>query len=378
LQTLRRQNLLQLAPNTNPVIAGVCLTAIQVGGFDLVTTAVLAIVRQLLFSNPALPANCLKFMAFDVPILFCVFNRPELTSRVFEAIARRRPKTLLIAGDGPRSNWHSDPDLVQQTRDVVSRIDWQCDVRTRFSPTNLGCRRQMAEAITWGFEEHERLIILEDDCVPNDSFFSYCREMLDRYEDQPQVMTVSGNSYPTTGYRDDSYRFSKYPLIWGWASWRRAWQHYDLKMNNWRSVDIQKKVLDRFTSDEQEREFWRDIFDRQHRGQINTWDYSWTFACWENNGLAVLPRENLVSNIGFGDHATHTFDITSPMANRQTRPLTIDRHPDRIDRDLEADEEVRRIVFEPECPLPPARRSVFSRLWNFSSTSLFHSRQMID
>ncbi len=240
-------------------------------------------------------------MSFDVPILLCVFNRPGLTAQVFDAIARQKPKRLLIAGDGPRADRPDDLELVERTKTILERIDWDCTVQASFSPSNLGCRAQMAKSITWGFEHCERLIILEDDCVPNDSFFPYCRELLEHYADDERIMTVSGNTYPTTGFNKFNYRFSKYPLIWGWASWRRAWQHYDLEMRRWQEPTIQKQVLDEFTECESERNFWRDIFDRQSAGQINTWDYSWTFACWANQGLTILPRQNLVSNIGFGE-----------------------------------------------------------------------------
>lgn len=305
-------------------------------------------------------------MSLDIPILLCVFNRPELTTQVFEAIARQKPKRLLIAGDGPRVNRSDDQELVDQTRKVIERIDWDCSVKSDFSTINLGCRAQMAKAITWGFQQCERMIILEDDCVPNDSFFPYCRDLLDKYADENQVMTVSGNTYPTSGFNDSSYRFSKYPLIWGWASWRRAWQHYELEMQRWNDSGVQQQVLDEFTDSESERNFWRDIFDRQSAGEINTWDYSWTFACWLNRGLTILPRQNLVSNIGFGDHATHTFDCNSPMANRSTFPTKVAKHPREITRDRDADQAIRKIVFEPAQALP-IQRSFLSRLWRRST-----------
>ena len=310
-------------------------------------------------------------MSFDVPILLCVFNRPMLTAQVIAAIAHRKPKRLLIAGDGPRPDRPEDPVLVHQTRTLIDRIDWDCDIQTRFCETNLGCRQHVASAITWGFEQSERLIILEDDCVPNQSFFEFTRELLERYSSQPEVMLVSGNSYPTSGYGEYSYRFSKYPLIWGWASWRRAWNLYDLQMKSWRIPEVQIQVLDQFTDCSLERQFWKNIFNHQCNGQINTWDYSWTFTCWANNGLSILPRHNLVTNIGFGDDATHTFDPTSPMANRTTHRLEITNHPPTITRDKEADQEICKIVFEPETiPMKP-RKSWVDRIINVSRSPIF-------
>lgn len=315
-------------------------------------------------------------MPFDVPILMCVFNRPELTARVFEAIARQQPTHLLIAGDGPRADRTDDAPKVAQVRRLIQKIDWDCVVQCQFSPVNLGCRRQIAKAITWGFEQYERLIILEDDCVPNDSFFGYCREMLDHYADDANVMTVSGNSYPNRHRSPYGYCFSKYPLIWGWASWRRAWKHYDLEMKSWQSESNRLQVLNEFTESTAEREFWRDIFDRQAAGEINTWDYSWTYASWLQRGLTILPEQNLVTNIGFGDHATHTFDEQSPMANRLTFPLEIESHPSTIERNVDGDRMIRRIVFEPE-PIVARHRGFVSKLLDFSSrklvpTKLFH------
>ena len=228
----------------------------------------------------------------------------------------------------------------------------------------------MAKSITWGFENCERLIILEDDCVPDASFFPYCRALLDRYADENRVMTVSGNSYPTSGFNGYSYRFSKYPLIWGWASWRRAWQHYDLDMRQWHDLAVQQSVLNEFTDCAAERNYWQDIFDRQSVGQINTWDYSWTFACWLNRGLTILPRRNLVSNIGFGHDATHTFDRNSPMADRLTYPIKVSKHPADIERDRSADQAIRQIVFEPTKHIPPPQKSLLSRLWRGSSRRL--------
>ncbi len=286
-------------------------------------------------------------MAFDVPILFCVFNRPELTRSVFEVIARQKPKRLLVACDGPRPDHPDDESLVRQTRAIFDDIDWECDVQLNFSDTNNGCRKQMANAITWGFEQNERLIILEDDCLPNDSFFTFCRQMLIKYRQRQDVMIVSGNNYPQADGFDHDYRFSKYPLIWGWASWRRAWQRYDLEMELWDLREVREHVLNNFTENPDERAFWQNIFDHQRAGKIDTWDYSFTFACWAHNGLSILPRVNLVTNIGFGDQATHTFDPQSPMANQKTFELTVSDHPTHIQRVRSADRKIREIVFEP-------------------------------
>lgn len=306
-------------------------------------------------------------MSFEVPILLCIFNRPELTARTFESIARLKPKSLLIAGDGPRQDCPDDFEQVHRTRKIVQSIDWDCNFQACFRNENLGCRKQMARAINWGFEQSERLIVLEDDCLPDPSFFSFCEDLLERYADHPEVMTIGGiNHLNLSGQAD--YRFSKFPFIWGWASWRRAWEKYDLEMKKWRSLEVQDEVLNRFTETSEERTYWSNIFDAQSRGQINTWDYSWTFASWLNRGLSIVPRKNLVTNIGFGECATHTLDSQSQLANCASTPLQLLRHPETIEQDKEWDRAAAEFYFPQQTittttPVRQPRTSLFSRLF---------------
>jgi hypothetical protein len=306
-------------------------------------------------------------MSFEVPILLCVFNRPELTARTFEAIARQKPKTLLVASDGPRTSCPDDDEQVERTRQIVQAIDWDCNFQACFLNENLGCRQQMARAISWGFEQSERLIILEDDCLPDPSFFKYCESLLERYAEHAEVMTIGGINHLNLPCQTD-YRFSKYPFIWGWASWRRAWQKYDLEMKCWQSPVVQKQVLDCFTETAEERAYWNNIFDAQSKRQINTWDYSWTFASWLNQGLSIVPRKNLVTNIGFGELATHTVDHRSQLANRAASPFPLLRHPGIIEQDKEWDRAAADFYFPPQPIRTPIsvrkpRRSYFARLF---------------
>jgi hypothetical protein len=283
-------------------------------------------------------------MACDIPILFCIFNRPEVTARTFAAIARQKPKTLLIAGDGPRHHHPADAELVSQTRRIIEQVDWDCNLQASFQKENIGCRTQMAQAIHWGFDNAERLIILEDDCLPHDSFFPYCETLLEKYAEHPQVMTIGGINHLPIPCSND-YRFSKYPLIWGWASWRRAWRHYDLNMAAWKDQEIQQRVLSRWTQSEAEHQYWKKIFDCQAAGSINTWDYSWTFASWRLGGLTAVPRVNLVSNIGFGSSATHTLDDQSKLSNAATAPLKMVKHPAELRQDQEWDRQAQQFYF---------------------------------
>lgn len=275
-------------------------------------------------------------MTLETPIAFCIFNRPELTSRVFDAIAKQKPKRLMVIADGPRRFHPTDPDRVQMARSVIERIDWPCELQTNFADDNLGCRQRMASGISWAFEQAEELIILEDDCLPDDSFFAYCEELLKRYRRESQVMMISGNNFQPQTRTVDSYYFSRYTHIWGWASWRRAWKAFDLEMKTWPHVRSSRSLVHAF-DDPGEYEHWRAIFDGQHANQIDTWDFSWMYACLKNNGLTILPERNLVSNLGFGDQATHTTDVRSPLAMLATDSLTRLRHPSAIARHAEAD-----------------------------------------
>lgn len=173
-------------------------------------------------------------MPFDTPVALLTFARPAETARVFDAIRQMRPRTLLVVSDGTRQDRPDEAGRVAQTRALLDTIDWDCDLRTNFAPTNMGCRRRVSSGLDWVFQQVDRAIILEDDCLPSPAFFQYCAEMLQRYQDNPQVMTISGMTYFSGKHRIvDSYHFSRYPLIWGWASWARAWHHYDVDMKDW-------------------------------------------------------------------------------------------------------------------------------------------------
>ncbi len=204
-------------------------------------------------------------MALETPIAFCIFNRPELTRRVFGAIARQKPRRLLVVADGPRLDHPTDADRVREARSVLAQINWPCELQTNFAETNLGCRRRMASGITWAFEQAEELIILEDDCLPDDSFFAYCEELLDRYRHEPQVMMISGNNFQPQVRTNHSYYFSRYTHIWGWASWRRAWNSYDLDMKTWPHDRSSRSLAEAF-EDLDEYEHWQSIFDQQASG----------------------------------------------------------------------------------------------------------------
>src|SRR3954470_16247098 len=276
-------------------------------------------------------------MSLDTPVAFFIFNRPELTRRVFERIAQARPRRLLVVADGPREE--RETEKCEAARAVVERIDWPCEVERQFARTNLGCRRRVSSGLDWVFDRCERAIILEDDCLPDVSFFRYADELLERYADDNRVGQISGDNFQF-GRRgcEHSYYFSGLHHIWGWATWRRVWRQFDANVRAWaalRTTDWLERHLKnpRFAAN------MRQALDKVWRGDLDTWDVQWVCTLWQANALSILPAVNLVSNIGFGGDATHTRSARNPCANLPTEAMTFPlSHPSDVFRNGEADE----------------------------------------
>ena len=276
-------------------------------------------------------------MSLELPVLFVIYRRPAATRRVFEAVAAAQPRRLFIAADGPAAM--GDREACDETRAIVSRVDWECEVSRDFSDRNLGLNRRMISAIDWVFRESESAIIVEDDCLPHPDFFRFCSSMVERYRHDPRVVHVSGECYRAERAGEVSYFFSKYPLAWGWATWRRAWSLFDAAMTTWPQRRMQPTAQALFES-EDEREYWTSTFDWLHREQLagrpGSWDYAWYYACMMH-GLSIHPAVNLVANIGSGPLASHTLDL-GDLSNRPTSSLEEPlRHPPSIVRDRQAD-----------------------------------------
>lgn len=243
---------------------------------------------------------------FQTPVAFIVFNRPELTARTFAAIAQVQPRQLLIIADGPRPTRKGDAERCAAVRSIVEKITWPCEVQRIYAETNMGCKHRVSSGLSEVFRRVEEAIILEDDCLPHPTFFPFCQELLERYRHDERVMMISGDNFQGGQRRsNDSYYFSRLTHIWGWASWRRAWNHYDSEMKRWPTVRDEGWLGD-ILGNQHAEAAWRQTFQKVYDGKIDTWDYQWTFACWINNGLTVLPNSNLISNLGFGADATHT------------------------------------------------------------------------
>ena len=238
-------------------------------------------------------------------VLFLIFNRPDTTKQVFEAIRKARPPRLYVAADGPRVEKPGEDIKVEQARRIATQVDWDCNVKTLFRDKNMGCKNAVSGAIDWFIENEEEGIILEDDCLPSQSFFWFCEELLERYKDDERIMIVSGyNRQETWKQGKYDYFFSYFGGIWGWGSWRRAWNLYDGEMKN----------LDCFI----ENNYFEFLLGKKLgnirkmqminviQNNVDTWAFPWGFTRHLNSGLACVPSNNLVENIGFGPGATHT------------------------------------------------------------------------
>lgn len=292
-------------------------------------------------------------MTTPPPVIFIIFNRPDTASRAFERIRAARPSKLLVVADGPRAKRPEEAEKCAVTRAIIEAVDWDCEVHTNYSETNLGCRLRVASGITWAFELVDKAIILEDDCLPSASFFQYCADLLDRYESDERIMMVSGDNHLFgRSTATDSYYFSRYPHIWGWATWRRAWAKYDINMTHW-PVIRDRKLFDYYFRKRSERFFWNSVFQAAYEGKVDTWDFQWFYSIWANSGLCIAPARNLVQNIGLGhSEATHTMKdaiYSSLGAQELDMPIT---HPATVLVSFDKDELEARLRFANDQVLP--------------------------
>ncbi len=283
------------------------------------------------------------------PVVLIIFNRPATTARVVAALRQVRPSQLLVVADGPRPHHPDDGSRCAAARAVIETVDWDCNVSTNFAENNLGCRDRVSTGLDWVFSQVESAIILEDDCVAHPTFFRFCTELLEHYADDQRVMAISGNNFQFGQRRTpDSYYFSHYAHCWGWATWRRAWQHYDITMRHWPQLRDQGWLMDLF-ADPRAVRFWTRILQATYEGRINSWAYRWTLSCWLHHGLTILPNLNLVSNIGFDAAATHTSGARHPFANLPVAAMPFPlRHPPFVIRNARADAYTQRTLFDPD------------------------------
>ena len=286
---------------------------------------------------------------FTTPILFLIFNREDTTRRVFEAIRLQKPRYLYVAADGPRKNKEGEVENCRRTREIINEIDWDCELKTLFREENLGCKNAVFSAISWFFENEEQGIILEDDCLPDASFFKYCEELLDRYREDERIGHISGDCFfPQATDKNYSYNFSSFSHIWGWASWRRVWQNVDLNLPEWDKIKHDKKRRKNlFTGLGEEIYFSSFLADSlANRDGKSVWDAQYLYSLRMQNQLSIYPTVNMVTNIGLNlDNATHTTrnnDKHSIDRDSMQFPL---KHPEYIIRNKDLDKTTVRKLF---------------------------------
>ena len=283
----------------------------------------------------------------NTPVLFLVFNRLDTTKLVFQAIRTAKPPKLYIAADGARENKEGETEKVKAVREfILHNINWECEVKTLFRNENLGCKYAVSEAVDWFFNNEEMGIILEDDCLPSQSFFWFCEELLVKYKDDMRVWHISGDNFQSGLIRGDGdYYFSKYNHIWGWATWSNRWDYYDVEMKSFSRFNKEGLIKSIFYKNDTKK-YWSAIFTRVSQGKIDTWDYQWTYTALCNNGLSITPNKNLISNIGFGPEATHTFDLGSPQSVLESEEVSFPlKHPSFMMIDVYADNLTASIMF---------------------------------
>ena len=286
-------------------------------------------------------SNIVSHEPFNTPILMIVFNRPEQTRQVFEMVRQAQPPRLYVGADGPRPG-RGEEELVAEVRAIVENVDWDCELFTLYQEENRGCAFAPPAAISWFFEHEEAGIILEDDCLPSPSFFGYCQELLERYKDDQRVFQISGSNLQDGWQRDPdySYYFSHLGLIWGWASWRRAWEHYDWGVKMFGEIR-EKGLLEDYYWNQPSTQYVIDFLERVYNEEegIDTWDYQWAFAMYAFSGMSINPNRNLIRNIGMnGADATHMSETDERHVNRPYYDLELPlRHPPYMLRDRVSD-----------------------------------------
>jgi hypothetical protein len=285
----------------------------------------------------------------ETPVAFVIFKRPHTTEKVFQAIRQAKPSKLFVIADGARVDHLDEAEKCEATRKIIDKVDWKCEVFKNYSDVNLGCGKRLPSGLDWVFEHVEEVIILEDDCVPNPTFFPFCEELLDKYRHDYRVASISGQNVQFGRKRSDySYYFSCYNHCWGWATWKRSWQNFDSSIKHWKEIQ-ERGFLNDILIDPQAVRYWTKKFQPLYdQDSDKVWDFQWTFACWIQNSLGIIPNANLISNIGFGVDSTHfTKTKNNHYENMPTTSLDFPlNHPPFIFKDIQADRFTQKTLFK--------------------------------
>jgi hypothetical protein len=285
------------------------------------------------------------------PVALIIFKRSDTTKKILDVLRQVKPPKLLVIADGPRADRPGEAEQCHKTRSLIDSVDWDCEILTNFSDVNLGCMVRPASGIKWVFQNVEEAIILEDDCLPDISFFRFCDELLERYRNDQRIMQICGSNYGLNHrlenvHFESSYSFSRYQLCWGWATWRRAWNYFDLDLQLWpkvRDAGILHDILD----DPHTVQNWTKTFNYVYNGNLDCWDFQWMLASWLQNGLSIIPSANLISNIGDGEGATHDMSSNSSFMRMHLESLNFPlKHPFAVVRNKQADDVIQDVAFD--------------------------------
>lgn len=282
----------------------------------------------------------------NTPVTFIIFNRYEYAQKVFEQIRKVMPTKLFVVADGPRQDVDGEKEAVAKTRSILDQIDWDCELYCNFSEKNLGCGERIASGLTWVFSQVDRTIVLEDDCMASESFFFYCQELLEKYKNDERITFIAGTNYIEKEMRiEDSYTFSYFHNVWGWASWARAWKLYDKNMSSWPRVRktgmLRKQFGLRMALQ------WEDSYASIIDHKIDTWDYQWEYAQQLVNGLSIVPKVNMIENIGLfsGTHMDDGTEHNEKELELRCKEIIFPLvHPLQIKRNKEFDKTYMRCV----------------------------------
>ena len=292
------------------------------------------------------------------PVLLIVFNRIDTIKRTLEAVARAAPRRIFVAADGPRDHVPGEAEKCREVRDyVLSHIGWDCELKTRFLDRNAGCRRAVSGAVDWFFSEVEEGIVLEDDCLPGRDFFRFAAAALDFYRDDPRIMHINGSAFARPDISPFCAYFYRYAHVWGWASWRRAWKHYDVDLKNFDP----KRLFDVFPDDPKQAARWNGICRNvlaENRG-FDTWDFQWTYTVMACGGWCLSPVGNLITNIGM-QQSTHDMEVVSSVLGQAAYSLPSDLVFPR--ERLLAAEKIEHDVYEKIYALPSLSERLVKRI----------------
>ena len=278
----------------------------------------------------------------NATIVVIIYKRTKPLIQLVEILKKVKPKKIYIIADGPKTK--KEKVFTNIARSIIEKnIDWNCKINKIYSSKNLGLRKRIVTGLDKVFKSEEQAIILEDDCIPDFSFFQFCNQLLEKYKNNHKILSISGTTHSEDIYISQSYYFSKYFHSWGWATWKRAWKNYDDNMNEWKTKD-DHKWLKRIIPNTIERIYWKKIFNMTSQNKINSWAYRWTYSHLKHGGLSIIPSKNLVSNVGFGKNATHNKLSVGSMRVKSSQIKFPLKHPKKISiNDLKDHETAKKV-----------------------------------